>query len=154
MGLCGFLLLGGCAPNRGSVSYGEFDQAFPKVREQAKQVQKQYPELFTYLSKRDGAVQKIAQAYLNEIPDPDNVPIVKDPFIDGVVVVVKKPEEDCSTCGEDCDNPFYTRTMRERCQKNNVIWCDICENGLFSIRGSLKDLVSPAAGGPQPEPPT
>lgn len=157
VGVCGILLIGGCTWPKGHVSYGQFDQAFPKVREQAKQVQEQYPELFTYLVKHDAATQKIARAYLGAIPDPDAVPIIKDPFIDAVVVVIK-PQMDCTACEQDCNNGFLAASSwwRGFCERTNVVLCDICENGLFLVRGSLLDLVggSPVEGGPQPEPPT
>ena len=58
-----------------------------RLREQAKSMKSQMPELFRYLSQRDEATAEMVQTIAQAIPHPDDLPMIEIPFVNAVIDV-------------------------------------------------------------------
>jgi hypothetical protein len=97
-----------------------------KIKDQAVRVQKECPELFDYLVRRDVATSELVREVLNAIPNPDDLPRIRIPFVD-LVVELAQPRDKCSIC-DDEESLWLTPKLR-------AILCDICRNGIY-LRGT------------------
>lgn len=62
---------------------------FQKLKEQARQIQKDCPELFAYLARRDEATAELVREITNSIPNPSDFPQIRIPFVDAVIELAK-----------------------------------------------------------------
>jgi len=99
---------------------------FKVIKEHAKRVKKEYPELFDYLVRRDHATAELARTIMDSIPHPDDLPAIRIPFIDAVIELAE-PNENCPIC-KDEDSLWLTPQLRSKL-------CEICKNGIY-LRGT------------------
>ena len=104
-----------------------------KIKEQALRVQKEYPDLFDYLLHRDKATSELLREVMNAIPNPDDLPKIRIPFIDFVVELFQ-PEIKCPIC-DDEDSLWLTPKLR-------ATLCDICKNGVYLRGTGIESLVN------------
>ena len=98
----------------------------PKIKEQAVRVRKEYPELFDYLHKRDQATADLVREVMDSIPNPDDLPTFRIPFID-IVIEMFQPKIICPICS-DTESLWLTPKLRAKL-------CDICKHGIY-LRGT------------------
>jgi hypothetical protein len=99
---------------------------FALIKEQAKRMKKDCPELFNYLVRRDEANAELTRAIFDSIPRPDDIPTIRIPFIEAVIELLA-PQKQCPVC-DDEDSLWLTPKLRARL-------CEICRNGVY-VRGS------------------
>ncbi len=100
-----------------------------RLREQAKSMKSQMPELFRYLSQRDEATAEMVQTIAQAIPHPDDLPMIEIPFVNAVIEL-SKPKEDCPICNPPAAGQLWVLPEKVRAKL-----CDYCKNGIY-LRGS------------------
>jgi len=101
----------------------------PLLRKQSSRMKEEMPELFEYLAERDKATFTVVQSFAHCIPNPDDLPVFKIPFID-VIIEALQPQKDCPVCDEPEDGQLWVLSAAQRARL-----CFYCRNGIY-LRGS------------------
>jgi hypothetical protein len=93
------------------------------LREQARCVQEEYPELYDYLVHRDKATGELVREVMRAIPHPDELPVIIFPFLEAVIEIMS-PKENCPVCKNEEMLWLLSRAKR-------AILCQVCKHGIF-----------------------
>lgn len=107
------------------------------MREQARCVQEEYPELFDYLAHRDRALEELFRELMHAVPHLDALPALSLPFIEAVVEAMA-PGCHCPVCTEEEMLWLLSRPQRARL-------CQLCRHGFFLRRAGIGGLNLPPA---------
>ena len=103
------------------------------LKEQARCVQQEYPQLFDYLVRRDEATRELFKEVMHYIPHPDDLPVISLPFIDSMIELMR-PQEQCPVCKDQ--NAFWLLNRKQRAKL-----CQVCRHGVYLKRSGIEALV-------------
>lgn len=118
------VLLASAAIGQSQAGGGGAKASLAELKEQAREVARQFPVLADFLTQRDRAIEATLLELADRIPDPSRLPTIRLPDSPVVELAEPRSESECASILDDSPGFHVPQSLRER-----LHW--LCLHGIY-----------------------